>query len=321
MVGTLQRRQEGRFKKLLRLLWKQRTLQMMAIPGVIYFIIFNYLPMPGIIIAFKNFRPFHTIWSAPWAHNNGMQHFIRFFSGDFWMVMRNSLVMSISSLVVSFPLPILLAICLNELRSQKFKRVVQTITYFPHFISWIVIGGITLQILHQDGLVNQVMMNWGLIERPIIFLARPRMFIPIIIITGNWASVGFSSILFLAAIAGIDQEQYEAATIDGATRFQKARHITVPAMATIITLMLILAISNLLGNNFAQIMVLRNPLNRVRADVIEVYAFIQGMGVAGQIEQNFSFGTAVGLFNSVVSVILLLIANFVANKVNGQGLF
>mgnify|MGYP002574823671 CR=1 FL=1 len=307
----------GSEKSLVHRLWKQRGMQAMVLPGVILLFLFSYLPMYGVLIAFKDYRIINTVWNAPWASNGGFEHFIRFFSdGNLLRVVRNTLTLSISSLLITFPIPIAFALLLNEIRMPRLKRSIQTMTYFPHFLSWVVMGGIVISWLSEGGLINDVLKAAGIIEKDIVFLAKPELFYPIVIITNIWKETGWSAIIYLAAITGVDPELYESATIDGAGRLKKAWYITLPCIKGTVVLMLIMQIAYLFGNNFDQILVLRNSLNQEVSDVIDIFVYRQGLQ-----GQNYSYATAIGLFRSVINVILLFSANTFAKKYADTSIF
>lgn len=302
---------------------EQRHLQIMALLGVVWMLVFNYAPMYGIIVAFKkNYKITESLFSlsflkTPWADANGFQHFINFIKDpEFGNILANTLGMSILKLVIGFPLPIAFAILLNELRNPRFKRWVQTISYLPHFLSWVVLGGILTNWLSNTGLINQVLMLAGLSKEGVTFLAEPKYFWGIIVISDIWKELGWSAIIYLAAIVGIDPELYEAATVDGASRFRQIFAITLPSIKGTITILFILAVGNLLNSNFDQILVLWNPLNASRANVIDIYVYHVAMRSI-----RYSYASAIGLFKSVVAFILLFIANRVTKKLNEVSLF
>ena len=301
-------------KKLFKKLMAQRQLQIMALLGIIWMIIFNYIPMYGIVIAFKKFNIIKPISEAPWV---GFEYFKQFFSDEnFWIVMKNTIGISFFKLIIGFPLPIIFALLLNELTSIKFKKIVQTISYLPHFLSWVILGGIVMNWLSDVGIVNDILMKVNIIKEPITYLAEPKYFWSITVVTDIWKELGWSAIIYLAAIAGVDPEMYEAATIDGAGRFRKMMDITLPCIKGTIALLFILAISGLLNSNFDQILVLRNSLNASASDVIDIFVYRMGIQNA-----RFSYATAVGLFKSIIAFILLFTANSVTKKLNGTGLY
>lgn len=299
---------------LLRRLLAQRHIQMMALLGLAWMIVFNYIPMYGIIIAFKEFNIVKSISSAPWV---GLEHFKEFFAADdFWIVMKNTLGISFLKLFIGFPLPILFALFLNEVRSIRYKKLVQTISYLPHFLSWVILGGILTNWLADVGIINNILMGLGLIREPISYLAEPSYFWGIVVTSDIWKELGWSAIIYLAAVASISPEMYEAATIDGAGRFQKMWYITLPSIKATISILFILAVGGVLNSNFDQILVLRNTLNESASNVIDIYVYHTGM-----LNGRYSYSTAVGLFKSVIALILLLVANKVTKKLNNTSLF
>lgn len=300
--------------KWFRKLYSQRHIQIMALLGVIWMIIFNYVPMYGVIIAFKEFNIVESISKAPWV---GFDHFIEFFQDDSFMdVMRNTLGISLIKLAIGFPLPIIFALFLNEVRSVGFKKAIQTISYLPHFLSWVILGGILTTWLADVGVINNVLMSLHLIKEPISYLAEPSYFWSIIITSDIWKELGWSAIIYLAAIASVSPEMYEAATIDGAGRFQKMWYVTLPSIKSTISILFILAVSGVLNSNFDQILVLRNSLNESASNVVDMYVYQTGMQ-----QGRYSYATAVGLFKSVIALVLLLIANRVTKKMNDTSLF
>ncbi|HHW58442.1 MAG TPA: sugar ABC transporter permease [Clostridia bacterium] len=276
--------------------------------------IFNYIPMYGLVIAFKDFNIVKPISDAPWV---GLKHFIEFVNDDnFLNVLTNTLGISLLKLLIGFPLPIIFALLLNELTSLKFKKAVQTISYLPHFLSWVILGGIIINWLSDIGLINDILIKMKILKEPISFLGDPQYFWWIAVISDVWKELGWSAIIYLAAIAGIDPEMYEAAIIDGASRLQKIWYITLPAIKPTITILFILAVSGIFNSNFDQILVLRNSLNASASDVIDIYVYRMGIQNA-----NYSYATAAGLLKSIVSMILLLIANEISKRLNETSLF
>lgn len=258
-----------------RPLWRrflaQRHLQTMALLGVVWMIIFNYIPMYSIIIAFKEFNIVKSISEAPWV---GLTHFREFLADDnFGNVMKNTLGISLIKLFVGFPLPIIFALFLNEVRSIRYKKTIQTISYLPHFLSWVVLGGIFATWLADVGIINHILMGLHLIDQPITFLAEPKYFWTVIISSDIWKELGWSAIIYLAAIVGVSPEMYEAATIDGAGRFQKMWYVTLPSIKSTISILFILAVGGVMNSNFDQILVLRNSLNDSRSNVIDYYVY------------------------------------------------
>ena len=310
-------------KSFLARLHEEKYLQFMAILGIIWMLIFNYIPMYGILIAFKkNFYITTPLFSkkfftTPWAPNGGFQHFINFFKDEeFFNVMANTLGISILKLIFNFTLPIVFALLLNEVRNIRFKKAVQTITYMPHFLSWVVLGGILTTWLGEGGLFNELLIKMGILKEGVAFLAYPKYFWAITVISDLWKELGWSAIIYLAAISGIDQEMYEAAKVDGASRWKQIWTITLPSIAPTVTIMFILAVGGLLNTNFDQILVLNNPLNAPRSNVLDIYVYQTAMR-----GMRYSYASAIGLFKSVVAFILLFIANQVTKKLNDTSLF
>lgn len=297
-----------------RKLWEQKYLYLMVLPGIIWMLVFNYWPMYGIVIAFKNYNITKPIMAAPWV---GFDHFVEFFKDPrFALVLKNTLGISLLKLLIGFPIPIAFAVLLNEIRHNRFKKFVQTVSYLPHFLSWVVLGGIMITWLSESGLVNRLFISLGWLDKGVPFLAKPEYFWGLTIGTDLWKEMGWSAIIYLAAIAGIDPELYEAATIDGAGRIQRIFKITIPCISSTIAILFILAVSGLMNSNFDQIFVLKNPLNSDASDVIDIFVYRMGMQLG-----RFSFSTAVGLFKSMIALILLFIANTVTAKIKGTSLF
>ncbi|WP_246469290.1 ABC transporter permease [Cohnella nanjingensis] len=297
----------------MRRLIGQRYLQMMALLGVAWMIVFNYIPMYGIIIAFKDFNIVQSIAAAPWA---GFRHFKTFLTDDSLLyVLKNTLGMSMLKLIIGFPLPILFALFLNELRSSRFKKAVQTISYLPHFLSWVILGGILTTWLADVGIVNHLLLALHWIQEPISYLAEPAYFWTIVVSSDIWKELGWSAIIYLAAISSVSPELYEAATIDGASRFQKMFLVTLPMIKGTVTILFILAVSGILNSNFDQVFILKNQLNESASNVIDTYVYQVGIA-----QGRYSYSTAVGLFKSLIAFILLLTANAVTKKLNNTSL-
>lgn len=293
---------------------REKYLQMMALLGVLWMIAFNYLPMYGILMAFKDYSIIKKLSDVPWV---GLKWFVELFSDDnFFIVLKNTLSISLIKLVVGFPLPIIFAILLNELQQAKFKRVVQTISYLPHFLSWVILGGIMMTWLADTGLFNEVIKMFNPEHVAINYMAKPKYFWAIAVSSEIWKELGWNAIIYLAAISGIDTEMYEAARVDGASRFQKIWYITLPSIKGTISILLILAIAGILGTNFEQILVLKNSLNQPMAEVIDTYVYRMGIQVG-----RFSFATAAGLFKAVIALVLLVAANKITKKLSGHGLY
>ncbi|MFF2908995.1 ABC transporter permease [Paenibacillus sp. NPDC057934] len=311
--STPNARREG-WRAIFRKIYRQRYLQVMALLGIAWMIVFNYIPMYGIIIAFKEYDIISTISEAPWV---GLDHFKEFLRDDALIeVIRNTLGISLIKLIVGFPLPIVFALLLNEVRSVFFKKSVQTITYLPHFLSWVVLGGILATWLSDVGVINKILMAMNVIDAPISYLAEAKYFWTIIIASDIWKELGWSAIIYLAAISGVSTELYEAATIDGAGRFQKILNITLPSIMGTISILFILAVGGVLNSNFDQILVLRNQLNASASNVVDIYVYQTGLN-----EGRYSYSTAVGLLKNVIALTLLIGANSVTKKLNNTSLF
>lgn len=287
---------------------------LLILPGLIVVFVFSYMPMYGVILAFKDFKIRSGIMLSQW---NGWYNFNRFFGRAIaGQVVGNTLFIGVLQLVLTFPVPIVLALLMNELRSNKYRRLVQTVVYLPHFISWVIMFSLMYSLFSiTNGLVNKLLMSLGM--TPINMLSDPNMFYGMLIGTSIWKEAGWGTIIFMAAIAGVDQEMYEAAYLDGANRFQQCVHITLPAIAFSVTTMLILNVGSVMGANFDQIMNLRTAATQTGvARVIDTYVY--DMGVA---KGEYDLSTAIGLFQQIVNCILLFVANAVVNRINGEGFF
>lgn len=283
-----------------------------AIPVIVYLLIFSYKPMYGVIIAFKKYKPHLDIMESPWV---GFQHFKSLFTDIYFARgLRNTLTISVLQLLFSFPAPVLLALMLNEVKSQKVKRTVQTITYMPHFISIVVVCGMIVSFTQSTGLFSNIIAFFGGERRNL--LIQQEYFYPIYILSDIWQQLGWDSIIYLAALSGVDQEQYEAARVDGAKRLQMMWHITLPSLIPTITMLMILKMGNVLSVGYEKILLLYQPATYEVADVISTYTYRRGI-----IEANYSYSTAVNLFNSVVNIILLLLSNKISKKLGQSGLF
>ena len=291
----------------------------MAMAGVAFLFVFSYIPMIGILIGFKDLdytlNVMKDLQTKPFV---GLENFIKFVQdAQFKNVMMNTICLNVLELVITFPIPILFALLLNELRSSKFRRVVQTCTYFPYFISWVVYGGIVLAFLSSDGgFINNILLQLGLIDNSITFMSNPDYFYAIVIVSSAIKGTGWGSVIYVAAITGVDPQIYEAARIDGANRLQMARSVTLPSIASTITVLLVLAISGLLNSGFDRIYMLQNPLNLSRSEVLDTYIYKIGIS-----QRRFSFTTAVGVFKSIVAVVLLTGGHLISKKCTGRGLF
>lgn len=285
---------------------------LMLVPVMLYYIIFCYVPMYGTIIAFKDFRPGIGILNSEWV---GLKHFQSFFNGVYFpRLMKNTIAISIYSLLWGFPIPILLALLLNEVRSKIFKSSVQTLTYIPHFISLVVACGMISNFSATSGVFNDIIAFFGGAREPL--LGNPNLFRTIYISSGIWQEIGWGSIIYLAAISGIDQELYEAATIDGAGRLRKALNITLPCISSTIIVLLILRMGSMMNVGFEKIILLYNDLTMEKADVISTYVYRKGL-----LNADYSFSTAVGLFNSVINFVFVLLANKLSRKFSETSLW
>lgn len=303
----------GNRPSLKKRLWRYRALYAMLLPALLTIAVFNYIPMYGIVIAFKEFWISKGIMGSPWV---GFDNFEKLFAlQKFWHVLRNSVEISLLRLATEFPAPIILALLLNEVRRTFMKRTIQTIVYLPHFISWVTLSGIMFAILSDDGLVNAIVALFG--GDKVQFLSQNGLFRPILILSSIWKEIGWGTIIYLAAIAGISPEMYEAAKVDGANRLQQMIHITLPSLMPVITMLLILSVGSLMsGGGFDQVFNLYNPLVYESGDIIDTYVFRVGIT-----EGKYSMGTAVGLFLNVINFVLLLLANSIAKRVNGQNIY
>ncbi|WP_217592604.1 sugar ABC transporter permease [Cohnella sp. GbtcB17] len=280
----------------------------MVIPALIFIFIFSYVPMYGIVIAFKDYDIFQGLNASPWVGLDNFKEFLR--AEEFRTVMRNTLAISFLKLVIGFPAPILLALMLNEVRIPIFKRIVQTISYLPHFLSWVIVSGFVLTMLSSDyGSLNIALEKLHLIDEPVNWLTIPNYFWGILIATGLWKGIGFGSIVYLAAISGVNPDLYEAADIDGAGRLRKIFSITLPCILPVVSIFLILAIGDLLSAGFEDILLLQNDIVRDVSDVLDTYVY--RIGIKNSL---FSYAAAVGLFKAVISVVLLTFANALARR-------
>nr|WP_227522082.1 ABC transporter permease subunit [Bacillus solitudinis] len=294
---------------------KRWQLYVLLSPAVLYLLIFQYYPMYGAQIAFKRYNTMVGIWKSEWI---GFEHFIRFFNSyDFWMIMRNTIGLSIYELIVSFPLPIILALSLNYVRKHLFKKSVQMITYAPHFISVVVMVGMLVQFLDpRAGILNALLGLFGV--EPINFMAQAGMFKSIYVWSTVWQSTGFACIIYLAALASVDPAQHEAAVVDGATKMQRIWHIDIPSILPIAIILLILNTGQMLNIGYEKVLLMQNPLNLRASEIIDTYVY--KVGLTSQ-APNFSYATAIGLFKSVVSLFLLLTVNKIAKKTGQSSLW
>ena len=294
---------------------KYASLTLMFLPVILYFVIFKYIPMAGIVIAFKNFKINQGIFGSAWC---GLDNFNKAFrTATFGRSVTNTLTISGLKLLFGFPAPILLALMLNEVTHLRFKKTVQTISYLPHFLSWVVLAGMFQQLLSpNNGAVNAVLRDVFGVKESIYFLGSNDYFRGTLIATDLWKNVGWSSILYLATIAGIDPTLYEAATVDGATRWQCTRYITLPSLVSTIVIMLILSVGSIMDAGFDQVFNLYNSAVYKTGDIIDTYVYRYGLG-----EMKYSFATAVGLFKNVIAFILVVGTNLITRRISGEGIW
>ncbi len=283
---------------------KDKALYFILFPGIAFFIIFHYIPMYGAVIAFKDFRAMQGIWGSPWV---GFKHFVDFFQyPGFLTILANTLVISLYKILYGFPAPIILALLLNEIRKAAFKRTIQTISYLPHFLSWVVIAGLAAKMLSpSSGTVNMFIKSLGI--EPIYFMAEPQCFRSILVVTDIWKEIGWGSIIYLAALSNIDIQLYEAAIVDGASKWKQLWSITLPTISTTIVIMLILRVGGIMNAGFEQIFMMYSPNVYSVSDIIDTFVYRSGLESA-----KYSFATAVGLFKSVIGFILIVVTNRVS---------
>lgn len=296
-----------------RRLLRDRYLYLLALPGIIYFLVFKYLPMWGIVMSFQDYSPFGGLLNSPWV---GLENFQRFFSSpDFLKLLRNTMAINLLNLLFFFPLPILMSLLLNEVRNTVVKKTIQSIVYLPHFLSWVIVVGITFLMMSQtDGLINNFLASAGM--KKIGFLTNPDLFWLILTVQSIWKEAGWGTIIFLAAIAGTDPQLYEAAKMDGANRLRQAWHVTLPAIRNVIVVLLILRIGHMMDVGFEQVYLMMNGAVSEVADVFDTYVYRLGVQ-----QGQFSFSIAVGLFKSVVGLVLVIGANTLARKLGQDGVY
>ncbi|TDF98053.1 ABC transporter permease [Paenibacillus piri] len=299
-------------------IWKEykrhRSLFLLLLPGLLWYVIFHYGPLYGIQLAFKEYKIFNGIMGSPWV---GLMHFERMFSisDSFFQIMKNTLIISFYHIVFGFPAPIILALIFNELRWNLFKKITQSISYLPHFLSWVVLAGLLTTFLSPNtGVINYIIELLGF--DPVFFLGDPGYFRFTLVMSGIWKEVGWGTIIYLAALAGIDPHLYEAAVVDGASRWKQIWHITIPSIMPVIAILFILRIGNLMDAGFDQVLNLYNPAVYGVADILDTYVYRVGIN-----QMQYSFTTAVGLFKNVVGFIMILTANYCVKKAGEEGLF
>lgn len=291
---------------------RNRVIYLLALPVIAYYVIFSYIPMTGIVMAFQNYQPIKGVFGSAWV---GFKHFSDFFGSYYFVrLFRNTFLLSLFDILWNFPMPILFALLLNEVGNRRFKKTIQTISYLPHFISLVVICGLIAEFTNSSGVITQFVSALGGPSGNL--LGKKELFRSIYVGSNMWQSMGYSSIIYLAALSGIDQELYEAARIDGAGRWRQTWHITLPGISATIIILLILRLGNMLNVGFEKVLLLYSPATYETSDVISTFAFRKGI-----LDMNFSFSTAVGMFNSVVNTLMLLLANLLSRKFSDSSLF
>lgn len=288
---------------------------LIVLPVILYYILFCYKPMYGILMAFKDYKPMKGIWGSNWAEFYGMKHFINFFDSYYFLrILKNTITISFSTLIFGFPAPIILALLLNELKNEKFKRLVQTVSYLPHFISTVVICGMIKMFVASDGVITQILGIIGVEQQPL--LSKAENFLPIYVISNIWEGCGWGAIIYLSALSGIDQELYDAAKIDGAGRWRQTLHVTIPGIAGTIIIMFLMRMGTVMSVGHEKIMLLYNPGIYETADVISTYVYRSGLQNA-----QYSYSTAIGLFNSLINFIVVIVFNKISKKVTEVSLW
>ncbi|WP_405169606.1 ABC transporter permease [Paenibacillus sp. FSL H3-0286] len=292
---------------------KYKALYLISLPGIIFFIVFKYLPLAGSIMAFQNYNIFKGFTGSPWV---GLDQFRRMFTyPEFLRILENTILIGLYDMVFAFPVPIIFALLLNEVRKAFYKRILQTVVYLPHFLSWVIIGGIMIGILSPTtGIVNQILNTFGLDS--VYFLGEDSYIRTILVGTGIWKDSGWGTIVYLAALAAVNPELYEAARIDGANRWKQTLSITIPTILPTIMIMFLLHIGNFLDFGFERVFVFINSLNETNGDILDTYIYRVGL-----IDQQYSYTTAIGLFKSVVGLLLVMIGNTLSKKASGDGLY
>lgn len=305
--------QRNKFSIFIRDMNRSKYLYILLVPTIIYFIIFAYVPLYGLLIAFKSYNPYQGIWGSPWVGLQYIEDFLK--SIFFWRLVGNTITINLYDLAVGFPLPIILALMINEVKNNFYKRSVQTLVYLPHFISVVVVAGMLVSFLSPStGMINAIIKALG--GQPIHFLAEPGWFKSVYVWSGVWQGAGWGSIIYLASLAGIDQELYEAATVDGANNWHKLRYVTIPGIIPTIIIMLILRVGSLFSVGFEKIILLYNPLTYKTADVISTYIYRRGI-----IGADFSYSTAIGLFNSIINFAMLVVFNKFSRRISETSLW
>ncbi|MBP1963897.1 sugar ABC transporter permease [Paenibacillus aceris] len=307
------RAQTKKGNSFLRTFWKYRALYLISLPGIVYFIVFKYVPLLGSVIAFQDYNIFDGFTGSKWV---GFEHFARMFAHyDFLKILKNTILIGIYDLVLAFPAPIILALLLNELRVVLYKRLLQTVVYMPHFLSWVIVSGIAIGILSPStGAVNQFITWLGF--EPIYFLGEESWIRTVLISSGIWRDSGYGTIIYLAALAGINPDLYEASEVDGANRWRQTISITLPSLLPTIMILFLLHIGKFLDFGFERVYVFLNPLNKENGEILDTYIY-----TAGLLGQQFSYTTAIGLFKALVGVIFIVTGNLLSKKTTGESLY
>ena len=298
---------------LLKQMWKTKELYFFLLPTIVFYVIFKYVPIYGLQIAFRDFSPVFGFWKSPWV---GLDNFRLFFSGGSWItVIKNTLTISITSLLFGFPIPIILALMLHHTDNRKFKRTVQMVTYAPHFISTVVLVGMMYTLFSpSSGVINFFLIRIGI--KPVFFMGRPEYFVPMYVCSGIWQNMGWSAVVYMAALSGVNPELHESAIIDGATKVQRILHVDIPSILPAVVTMFLLSVGHLFSVGFDKVFLMQNPLNLSVSEVISVLIYKRGLlGV------NQSFAAAVGFMESAINFFFLVIFNRIAKTVSGTGLW
>jgi putative aldouronate transport system permease protein len=304
----------GRWNRLLQRMKREKFIYLLLLPGVLYYIVYRYIPMAGLVIAFQDFNPFHdNILTNDWV---GFKYFARIFEdSEVGNVIWNTLQISFLQIFMVFPISIILALMLNEVRNEAYKRIMQSLVYLPHFLSWVVVAGIFIVFLRGEGLINTFLVH-TLHIKAIPFLTEPALFKPVIILQVIWKESGWSTIIFLAALSSVNPSLYEAAVIDGANRWRQLWHVTLPAIRSVIVIMFILRLGNVMDTGFEQIFLMLNPFNMDSGNVLDTYVYFKGIQ-----QGDISFATAVGMFKGLIGLALVIFANRIAKKFGEDGLY
>lgn len=292
---------------------KHRTIYLLMLPGLLFFIVFKFGPLWGLLLAFKDYNPYLGFAASEWA---GFDHFTALFADpNFYVMLRNTLAINLLGLIFNFPVPIVLALMLNEIRHETFKRINQSIVYMPHFLSWVVVASMTYFILSADvGIINKIIVSWG--GESVSFLSQVNYFWAMITAQSVWKEAGWGTIIFLAAMAGVDPQRYEAAVVDGANRWRQIWHITLPAIRPTIVILLVLRLGNMFDVGFEQVLLMMNPLVMSVAEVFDTYSYTRGI-----LQGNVSVGVAVGMFKGIIGLLLIVTANRIVKKMGQEGIY